>query len=281
MLMEHTERATEADVFDLRIGLDENAVSSEAKHFFDIAGYLVVKDLLTPNQVARAREVLGRLEGEVKEGPFGGEFLHIIEAGGVPEDAMALEAVLNPVRQFIWGQQYRLIGSRALLREAGVNSRLTQGGRADKRGYTRYRSFHNGQFRCLLITCLIALEDAVDGDGAFCVVPASHKANLPHPYGNTELDAVPPLIELPLRVGSGVLFTESLSHAFKAPIHHRHHWMSYQYGPSYMVNWPGCEPSATLLERIGNDPAKAHLLLPPYYHPEGSQKKESSESQPQ
>ncbi len=273
--------ATEEDVFDLQIGLGESETSVEDKHFFDTAGYLVLKDLLTPDQVSQAQDTLARIKTAapknitlLPKGFHGCELVNIIEAGDAVEDAMALPRVRDYVQEFIWGRQYRLIGSRAILRASGSLSRLTQGGDADPRRYARYRCFGNGQFRCLMITCLIALADTADGDGAFCVIPASHKASLPHPYENTDLDVIQPLCSVPLQAGSGVLFTESLSHAFKPPTHETHAWLSYQYGPSYMVNWTCCEPSASLLARTAADPAKSHLLLEPYYHPAGSQKKQ-------
>lgn len=273
--------ATEEDVFDLQIGLGESETSVEDKHFFDTAGYLVLKDLLTPDQVSQAQDTLARIKTAapknitlLPKGFHGCELVNIIEAGDAVEDAMALPRVRDYVQEFIWGRQYRLIGSRAILRASGSPSRLTQGGDADPRRYARYRCFGDGQFRCLMITCLIALADTADSNGAFCVIPASHKASLPHPYENTDLDVIQPLCSVPLRAGSGVLFTENLSHAFKPPAHETHAWLLYQYGPSYMVNWTCCEPSADLLARTAADPAKAHLLLEPYYHPAGSQKKQ-------
>ena len=272
---------TEEDVFDLQIGLGESETSSQDKHFFDTAGYLVLKDLLTSAQISQAQDTLLRIKAAkpenitlLSDGPYGCELVNIIEGGNTVEDAMALPRVLDYVQEFIWGRQYRLVGSRAILRTPGKGSQLTQGGDADPRRYARYRCFGDGQFRCLMITCLIALTDTSDGDGAFCAIPASHKASLPHPYENTDLSAIAPLQNIPLRAGSGILFTENLSHAFRPTTREADAWLSYQYGPSYMVNWPRCEPSTDLLARAAANPAKSHLLLEPYYHPAGSQKKQ-------
>ena len=273
--------ATEEDVFDLQIGLGESETSVEDKHFFDTAGYLVLENLLTSAQVSQAQDTLASIRAgtpknitRLSDRPYGCELVNIIEGGGAVEDAMALPRVRDYVQEFIWGRQYRLVGSRAILRTPGKGSQLTQGGDADPRRYARYRCFGDGQFRCLMITCLIALTDTTDSDGAFCAIPASHKASLPHPYENTDLNAIVPLHNIPLRAGSGVLFTENLSHALKPATRAGHVWLSYQYGPSYMVNWPHCEPSADLLARTTADPTKSHLLLEPYYHPTGSQKKQ-------
>ena len=118
---------------------------------------------------------------------------------------------------------------------------------------------------------MIALSDTSSEDGCLCLIPGSHKSNLPHPYANKHLDDIPPLHKLPLTAGSAVIFTENISHAMKSPKEQTHHWLKFQYGPSYFMNFPKCTPSQSLLKRTANDAVKSHLLLPPYYHPEGSQ----------
>ena len=181
--------------------------------------------------------------------------------------------MLRHLQALIWRRQFRLIASRARIRGVGSQSRLTQGGKADPRRYAGYRCGPEGEFRCLLVTCLIALDDTIAGDGSFCLIPGSHKCHLPHPYADRELDRVPPLQDLPLVAGGAVVFTENVSHALRPPCLESQSWLEFQYGPSYMENWPGCEPSADLLRRTQADPVKSHLLLAPYYHPAGSQKK--------
>ncbi|MDE2965808.1 MAG: phytanoyl-CoA dioxygenase family protein [Acidobacteriota bacterium] len=271
---------TEEDVFDLQTGSTRQLLSLDEQHFFDIAGYALLPEVLNPGHIEESRQ---RLES-LAEAPSAGvslrrengsevELLNIIEAGGVLEDAMALQPVLRHLQALIWGRQFRLIASRARIRGVGSRGRLTQGGKADPRRYASYRCGPEGEFRCLLVTCLIALDDTNAEDGAFCLIPGSHKCRLPHPYADRELDQVPPLQDLPLTAGSAVVFTENVSHALRTPRLERQSWLEFQYGPSYMENWPGCEPSADLLRRTQADPVKSHLLLAPYYHPAGSQKK--------
>ena len=268
----------EEDVFDYQIGLDEVALPLVEKHFFDIAGYLPLGALLTSEQVKQAREEL-ESNAVTVPGRYGLECANIIECGGVLEDAMALPPVIDRIKQFIWGRQHRLGASRALRRDPGESTRLSQGGVADERRYARYRCLGDGQFRCLLTTCLIALQDSGADDGGFCVVPSSHKAQFSHPYESTALDDISPLSTVALRAGEAILFTESLSHAFRASAATQW-WLVYQYGTSYMVTWPGCEPSAELLGRTTDDPVKSHLLLEPYYHPMGSQKGAARDGEP-
>ena len=124
------------------------------------------------------------------------------------------------------------------------------------------------------MTCLIALYDTTAGNGAFCLIPGSHKCLLPHPYAHRELEEVPPLRgSAPDSRLGGRLYRERLPCPEATPSRKANYWLEFQYGPSYVVNWPGCESSADLLQRTEADPVKSHLLLPPYYHPAGSQKK--------
>ena len=271
---------TEEDVFDLQTGSDRQLLSLDEQHFFDIAGYALLPEVLDPGQIEESRQRLESLARTPsagvslrRENDSEVELLNIVEAGGVLEDAMALHPALRHLQALIWGRQFRLIASRARIRGVGSRGCLTQGGKADPRRYASYRCGPEGEFRCLLVTCLIALDDTNAGDGAFCLIPGSHKSHLPHPYADRELDEVPPLRDLPLTAGSAVVFTENVSHALRPPRLESQSWLEFQYGPSYMENWPGCKPSADLLRRTQADPVKSHLLLAPYYHPAGSQKK--------
>lgn len=271
-------KVTEDDVFDLRTGTHQRTMSEEERHFFDIAGYLVLEDLLTPDQLRQAQRDLESLASfapdtvKLHKGDFEVELLNVIEHGGILEDIMAMPRVLGYLQELIWGDQYRLVASRGTVRRPGSRRCLNQGGIADPRRYTRYRGFREGEFRCLMVTCIVALCDAAQGDGTFCVIPASHKSNLPHPYAERNLEEIVPLRDIPLRAGSGILYCEGLSYAMKSPRTRNHGWLSYQYGPSYMLTWPGCESSSELLARTARDTVKAHLLMPPYYHPPQSQK---------
>ena len=271
---------TEEEVFDLRTGSDRQELSAEEQHFFDIRGYTLFPEVLSPQQVADACRSLDR----IARNPLASislkrpsnseiELVNIIEAGGVIEDAMALTPLLRHLQVLIWGRQFRLIASRGRIRRPGCQRGVTQGGLADRRRYTGYRCGPEGEFRCLLVTCLIALSDAASEDGSFCLIPGSHKSNLPHPYAGSKLKDVPPLRDLPLSAGSAVIYTENVSHAMKSPRFETQRWLEFQYGPSYLVNWPGCESSAALLQRTAGDPVKSHLLQAAYYHPAGSQKK--------
>ena len=260
------------DAMSFQTGTGQRNLSEEERYAFDVTGFLILDHLLTEEQVREATSRLvdslsdppGRVVRE-QNGPEV-ELLNVIESGGVLEDAFASDRLVEIMEELIWGYQIRLVASRAILREPGIASEITQGGLADPRRYTRYRSFIEGEMRCLMVSCLIALDDTADGDGGFGVIPGSHKSNFAHPYSGADLDRVAALRTVPLTAGSAVVFSESLSHAMKASASMRKRWLLYQYGPSYMLSWPGCEPSKELRERTSGDETKTRLLKEPYYH---------------
>ncbi len=271
--METRVRRKKKTVRPFQVGTGQRHLSEEERYAFDITGFLILDSLLTADEVSDAR---GRLDAafsspspRVKRQQNGPEveLLNVVECGGVLEDVVASPRLVKTMEELIWGSQIRLVASRAILRESGITGEITQGGLADPRRYTRYRSFLEGEMRCLMVSCLIALDDAAEGDGSFAVIPASHKSNFPHPYPRADLEKVPALKDLPLAAGSAVVFSESLSHAMKASSLQEKLWVLYQYGPSYMLSWPGCEISEEFRARISGDETKARLLREPYYHP--------------
>ena len=252
-------------------GTGQRLLTEIERFRFDIAGYLPLGTLLDPAELAEARAAIadpGALPAGVTAAGNGLELelRNIVELGGTLGEVFARPDLHARMVELVWGEQIRLISSRALVRQAGVSGRVTQGGRADPRRFGRYRAFVEGEFRCLLVSVLVALDDTAAGDGAFGVIPASHKANFAHPYADRIAEDLPVLRPLPLAAGEALLYTEGLSYALTAPRADGKRWLLYQYGPSYMLDWPDCTPSAAVREQAASDPVKATLLREPYYH---------------
>jgi len=66
-------------------------------------------------------------------------------------------------------------------------------------------------FNLLVVRVLYALEDVPLENGAFCVVPGSHKSNFFSPYGDDPTKE-PGMIGLPMEAGDALFFTENLRH---------------------------------------------------------------------
>ncbi len=117
-----------------------------------------------------------------------------------------------------------------------------------------------GAISCGLVAAQWALVDHPPGAGGFCCVPGSHKAAFPSPP--LALDD-PMVVEVPMRAGDVVLFTEALTHGtlpWRGPGQRR--TLLYKYSPG-SSSWGRDEryderlwPMLTERQRL--------LLEPPY-----------------
>ena len=74
----------------------------------------------------------------------------------------------------------------------------------------RYRYF-NGRLDCMMVRMVYFVQDVSAEQGAFCVVPATHKSNMSSPYDCHPQDE-PGMIPLEVKAGDAILFTENLRH---------------------------------------------------------------------
>lgn len=83
------------------------------------------------------------------------------------------------------GVGYRLDHSPLMIAmEKGAEGHTLHGGAVTEAGepaWTLAYEFRHGQMRNQLLTVCLQLSHAAPGDGGFCVVPGSHKANFPVP----------------------------------------------------------------------------------------------------
>ena len=263
-------RQTASNTSRLQSGTGQRNLTENERFQFDLTGYLPLGKLLDPPDLTEARAAIANTENLPAGVTVAGnelelELRNIVEIHGTLGEIFGDRKLYSRMLELIWGNQVRLISSRALVRHAGFSSRVTQGGRADPRRFGRYRAFLEGEFRCILISVLIALDDTSAGDGAVGVIPASHKANFAYPYEQLA-EHLPMLRCLPLEAGEALLYTVARSHALTAPRTDDKRWLLYQYGPSYMLDWPDCTPTAAVHEQAAADPVRANLLRRPYYH---------------
>ena len=264
----------------LQRGTGQRTLAKHDRFAFDISGYLSLGSLVASDQLKELRVAVdGAMETStagsgasndieaVRIGPHL-ELRNAVELGAPFRRLAAAPPIPGYLRELIWGNQVRLVGSRVLIRRPGAVSVLTQGGVADPHRYKRFRAFIEGEFRCLMVSLLFALDDVGADDGTIALVPASHKAQFAHPYEGLPPDQIPALRPLPLAAGQAVLFSENVSYSLLPVVSAARRWLLYQYGPSYVLDWPGCTPSAATraaAEQDG-DSELGTLVREPYYH---------------
>ena len=261
----------------LQRGTGQRTLAERDRFSFDINGYLSLGMLVGGEQLEELRATVDRISEDaepahtesVHTGPHL-ELRNAVELGAPLLRLAAAAPIPGYLRELIWGDQVRLVGSRLLVRRPGAGGALTQGGVADPHRYKRFRAFIEGEFRCVMVSVLVALDDVDADDGAIAIVPASHKAQFPHPYDGVSLDRIPALRPVPLAAGQAVLFSENVSYALLpvAPASPPRRWLLYQYGPSYVLDWPGCTPSVATRAAAEQDadPELGAMLREPYYH---------------
>ena len=76
----------------------------------------------------------------------------------------------------------------------------------------KYRYGYNGSgIDCMMVRMVYFVHDVSSEQGAFCVVPGTHKANVQCPYDN-DPDIEPGVVGLEVNAGDAIFFTESLRH---------------------------------------------------------------------
>jgi hypothetical protein len=77
----------------------------------------------------------------------------------------------------------------------------------------KYRYSFNGHgIDAMMVRFIYFVHDVTNEQGAFCVVPATHKSNYHSPYHGASVDEEPGMLGLDVKAGDAVIFTENLRH---------------------------------------------------------------------
>ena len=223
----------------------------EERYLFDLAGFLLVRGMIDPDHLAQIVRVVDNMEAQVRENvdkpPFfqghygiryhqdpeygyasyrdshGGEQLIVddfLNIDPVFDYFVGHERTMSYIREMILGPccirsmelRYRYPGNLTPTHMGSVidlRNRYVFHGRPvldTRSGQTEVR-----YFELTVARILYALHDITINDGPLCVVPGSHKANLPSPYGNRP-ENEPFMFGIPMNAGDAILFTENTRH---------------------------------------------------------------------
>lgn len=205
---------------------------------FDRQGFLVIKDMLSDAEVGQLSRAVDQLEEHAlrhvdlpprKRSAWGPEYhaspergYHVSGAKGegrtlIIEDFWnadpAFDLLVDHPRTM--GYIRAVVQARPTINNSEIRIRYTgnfsgthMGGPIDH----KYRyGFNSKGIDCMMVRMIYFVHGVRHEDGAFCVVPGTHKTNLPSPYGK-DPHAEPGMIGLEVEAGDGVLFTENLRH---------------------------------------------------------------------
>jgi ectoine hydroxylase-related dioxygenase (phytanoyl-CoA dioxygenase family) len=262
------------------------ALTERDQYFFDLYGYVIVKNALTPAQLTGCNAIIDGLQ-HLRPGDWSG-YVHghsygakdglnlqqIYEAGAVYEELIDNPAWIEKVKCFVggegtfdWSQGPLYIDECfASVRGRGQAIPMHSGGHE----HVKRIQFlcRDQQFMCGQVNVLTALYDVGPGDGATMVIPGSHKANFRHPdiatqaWGKADsMEGVEGAVEVHLKAGESLIFVDQLMHGSAARVNDgQRRILIYRYGPSWGGSRNGYQPSEELLARL--NPERRSIVRP-------------------
>lgn len=214
-------------------------MSESERYLFDLNGYIIVRNVLTPDEIAAAHAAIDHrideavprsdpaLRNAVEGSPMYGTGPPRLDLGGIFEwstiESRVFKSVLAhprlvPLFHGLLGKGYRLDHIPfVLMNNKGGEGFQLHGGTVDcvsgEYNSNLAYSCHNGSVRSNLLGCNVMLVDHDPGHGGFCVVPGSHKSNFKMPPGMVDGLANSECIVQPAtKAGDVVLFSEGTVH---------------------------------------------------------------------
>jgi ectoine hydroxylase-related dioxygenase (phytanoyl-CoA dioxygenase family) len=221
-------------------------MSEEDRYLFDLNGYVVVRGVLTPEQIKKANNAIDlhahefversdpALRNAVKGTPLYGTGAGRKDLGRVleweREESEVFRSILAherlvPLFHSLLGEGYRLDHLPLVIsQDCGAEGFQLHGGTIDCRTgeYNPHLAYScvRDTVRTQLLGCNVMLTDHNAGDGGFCVVPGSHKSNFRMPKGMVDGigdDRLTEFLRQPVtRAGDVILFSEGTVHGAMA-----------------------------------------------------------------
>jgi len=195
------------------------------QYLFDLQGYLVIEDALSPSEVATFNQLLDEQElpapGQRQRfgsAPEGSGFLD----WGKPFCDLLDHPQIMPILRFRLGDCFRLDRIYGMYMQEGMpRGRLhaDYGATAPTSGAQsgEYYPFRDNQIYNGFIVVTWNLSDAGPGIGGFCCIPGSHKSNFKLPQQIDEAPEKTACVIMPRApAGSVILFSEALTHGTAA-----------------------------------------------------------------
>ena len=214
-------------------------MNEQEKFLFDLRGYIVVENALTPEQVKDLayRLQLQRESGEKRHYGSDRTFLRndvdsawtapsLLEWGGTYIDLIDLPSI-SPYLETLLGKGYRLDHDYLNVVNENTKGKLYLHGGGQGAGGARdivgptdggqcFYRYNNGRFFNGLVSVAFELNDVSTSSGGFACVAGSHKMNFPLPedwrisQSQTEIHGC--VDRVSAKAGDAIIFTEACSH---------------------------------------------------------------------
>ena len=259
--------------------------------FFDLRGYLILKQAVEPALIDALNQAIDQLppleygewHGNAQRRDYtastGLELHNCVEAGPSFEALIDHPSWIKYVRHYCGEEDSYVKG--LFIDECMISVRRSEGHHpvhsGGYRGALRGRyHYEHGVFRCGQCNIILALTDIGPGDGPTMVIPGSHKSNFPHPHAGdySKLDRMDHLegaIEVHLQKGDALLFVDGLMHGGNSRTTEGERRVTiYRYGVSWGATRFGYEYSPELLERLTHERRQILQPVAPRRTPRGA-----------
>jgi hypothetical protein len=228
-------------------------MNDDEKFLFDLEGFLVLKQVLPPQEVARCNEAIDHhadhffetertLEGESKvlggkakqkwmEGMLGWE-----RPWCEPFRDILVHPRIQPYLVELLEPGYRLDhGPLLIAMHKDEGGHYFHGGAYERQDFSQTYVQQFDSIQCGLTVVEFALADEALGDGGLGVIPCSHKTNFPLPASLANYEQYQDYIkDVNVEAGDVVIFTEALTHGtlvWKGE--HQRRCLLYKYSPRF------------------------------------------------
>jgi hypothetical protein len=214
-------------------------MTEEELFAFDLEGYLIIKQVLSPAEVAALRAIALQKSSPANRPAYHRELGASAWAGAY--HALIDHPRIVPYLVDVLGPKFRLDHDYVIFMSKGGRDQELHGGATDTNPDHGYH-YRDGVVRCGLTVVTFVLSPARAGDGGFCCIPGSHKSNfigsLPRDvrtYRRTPHYVVQPAVE----PGDAIIFTEALIHGtLPWTAEHERLAVIYKYSPGHSA-WMG------------------------------------------
>ena len=226
-------------------------LTEEQKYFFDTFGYLVLKNVLTEEQVNELRTTLKTPTEQFEpieqdEGPLHwGELWRTLL--DLPRITPILEDIIgNHEKRVYWQKLGRPYVPTYRFDHLNVHTHIKKGFKGGLLhggwgGVLGYSSYHDGRLYNGLVSVSFELYDTYANDGGFACIPGSHKANLnlPEHWRDLSKEHPPFLKRVAASAGDVILFTEAITHGtLPWTVEDKRTTLFYKYSP-HGLSWSG------------------------------------------
>ena len=260
-------------------------MNQDDRYLFDLNGYLVVKEVLSSEEVTTCNAAIDHHIDQLKEyerslagdssALAGTEHRH--DMGGMlswdkpwcePFRTMLAHPNMVPYLNGVLGEGYRLDhGPGLIAQNQGAEGGTLHHGGADAPDFSLAYFFKNDRIYTGLSVVEYMLADEGPGDGGLAVIPASHKANLRCPQEMRLWEAYQEhVLEVNLKAGDAIIFTETLTHGtLPWTAAHQRRALLYKFSPGVLAFSGGSHSIdyAEYIEEMG--PESRAVMEAPHY----------------